>query len=148
MHDCELNYLHNFHHGGNIGNIVRVKALRYCDERAKFFYTEDIETFSVGIPIVEMKKYLNLNYNYICSKYGKNQFIKHSEPAFPDDIRFNETQNKKKKNYIVRQNQVKKQVKDIMTIKTSTTSLKDERTITKNFILKIKNQRYINILLC
>ena len=89
MHDCELDYWHNFHHDGNIGNIVRVKALRYCGERAKVFYTEDIETFSVGIPIVEMKKYLNVNM--------ENQFIEPSEPALPDDIRFNANQTSKRK---------------------------------------------------
>ena len=43
------------------------------------------------------------------------------------------------------QDQVKKQVKDVITIKTSTMSLKDECTIKKNFIPKIKNQTYITI---
>ena len=80
MHDCELDYMHNFHHDGNIGNFIRVKALRYCDKRSKFLYAEDIETCQVGIPTVEMKKYLNLKYIYLCSiaKYGKNQFTKPS----------------------------------------------------------------------
>ena len=105
MHDCELDHMHNFHHDGNIGNFLSPKAVGYCDDSEKFLYgafefqkiesNEDIEAFANGIPTVEIKKCLTLNYNY---NYLYSNNMKKINSLNPTDIGFDERSKEEIKN--------------------------------------------------
>ena len=61
----------NCHRDGNIGNVLSGKESRYCNNAEKSVYNalefkkmETKEDIKAGIPTVEIKKYLRLNYNF------------------------------------------------------------------------------------
>ena len=78
MHDCDLDRMHNFHHDLNIDIFLTHKALGYYNNNTKlsctaFEFTKiktkpDTKAFAIGIPAVQIRKYLSL----IIIIYSKN----------------------------------------------------------------------------